>query len=91
MKKRVHVWIHGKVKNVFFRGSIKDKADKLGLKGFVRNSEDNVEAVFEGEREKIEEILVYCREGPKYAQVEKLETKDETPDGEFKDFKVLHF
>jgi acylphosphatase len=91
MKKRVHVWIYGKVKNVFFRGNIKDKADSLGLKGFVRNNEDNVEAVFEGDNKKIEEMLVYCKEGPKYAQVEKIETKDETYSAEFKDFQILHF
>jgi len=91
MKKRLHVWIYGKVKNVFFRAGIKEKADELGVKGFVRNNEDNVEAVFEADKEKIEEMIQFCKTGPKYSQVERIKEKEETYDAAFKDFRILYF
>ena len=90
MKQRVHAWIYGIVKGVFFRQTVKDKADNLGLKGFVRNVEDSVEAVFEGEKEKIAEMIEFCKVGPSYAKVKEVKTKEETYSGEFKEFRVLH-
>lgn len=90
MKQRVHAWIYGIVKGVFFRQHIKEKADSLGIKGFVRNTDSNVEVVFEGEREKIDEMLKFCKTGPSYAKVKEVKTKEETYSGEFKEFKVLH-
>ena len=91
MKKRLHVWIYGSVKGVIFRASVKERADRLGLKGFARNNEDNVEAVFEGDKEAVEEILEFCKKGPKWAKVDRVETKEETYMGEFKEFRILYF
>ena len=91
MKKRFHVWIYGLVKGVFFRAGIKSMADKLNIKGFVRNTYDGVEAVFEGNSQDIEKMIEFCRKGPKYAQVVKTEEKEENYAAEFSDFKVLHF
>jgi len=65
MKKRFHVWIYGLVKGVFFRAGIKSMADKLNIKGFVRNTDDGVEAVFEGNSQDIEKMIEFCRKGPK--------------------------
>ena len=47
--KRIHILISGRVVGVFFRKFIKDNADKLNVKGFVRNKENEVECVFEVE------------------------------------------
>ena len=91
MKKRFHVWIYGLVKGVFFRAGIKSMADKLNIKGFVRNTDDGVEAVFEGNSQDIEKMIEFCRKGPKYAKVVKTEEKEENYAAEFSDFKVLHF
>ncbi|MFH1249194.1 MAG: acylphosphatase [archaeon] len=91
MKKRFHVWIYGLVKGVFFRATIKEEADKLGLKGFVRNTEDCVELVLEGESERVQQMLEFCRKGPKYAKVVKTEEKEENYAAEFPNFKILHF
>jgi acylphosphatase len=91
MKKRYHAWIYGLVKGVFFRSSVKTEADKLNLKGFVRNAEDGVEAVFEGDSKDVEKMLEFCRKGPKYANVVKADIKEEQYAAEFSDFKILHF
>ncbi|MCJ2534242.1 MAG: acylphosphatase, partial [Candidatus Thermoplasmatota archaeon] len=49
MKSNVHVLISGRVQGVWFRTSTKQKAEQLGLTGWVRNTSDgSVEAIFEG-------------------------------------------
>ena len=81
--KRAHVIIHGKVQGVWFRAHTKEMADKLGLKGWVRNLPDgNVEAVFEGDDESIREMISWCHHGPPLARVDKVEVEYEEPKGE---------
>ena len=90
-KKRVHVLISGKVQGVFFRYHTQQLAKKLGLNGWVRNtSNGKVEAVFEGEEDKIKKMLEFCKKGPALARVEKVEVKEEKFKGKFKDFEIRY-
>ena len=87
--KRVYVRIFGRVQGVFFRFNTKKLADKLGIKGWVRNREDgSVEAVFEGKDENVDKIVEWCKRGPTLAKVERIEVKEEKYEGEFKDFEI---
>lgn len=89
--KRIHVFISGFVHGVFFRAKTRDKANKLNLKGFVRNLPDGrVEAVFEGREEDIENVLDFCRKGPFGAKVKNVEVKEEEYKGEFDDFEIRY-
>lgn len=89
--KRVYIMVHGKVQGVFFRANTKKAALGLGLTGYARNNEDgSVEVVAEGQEDKINELIEFCRKGPESAQVEKVDVKFEKASGEFKDFKVRH-
>lgn len=90
MKKRLHIWVHGVVKGVFFRAQTKDQAEKLNLKGFIRNIPEGVEAVFEGNVPDLEKMLDFIKKGPKYSKVENVESKEENYTGEFKDFRILY-
>ena len=73
MLERNKLIISGKVQGVFFRKFIYENAVKFGLKGYVKNTEEgNVEAVFEGEKEKIKEMIDFCRKGPEKARVENI-------------------
>lgn len=66
----VHVFITGKVQGVAYRYSTVQKAQKLGIKGWVRNCLDGrVEAIFEGTEPLIKEIVQWCHQGPKSAKV----------------------
>jgi len=57
-KIRAHILVSGIVQGVFFRANTAEKARELSLLGWVKNLPDGrVEAVFEGEKEKIEEII----------------------------------
>jgi acylphosphatase len=89
-KARAHIYISGKVQRVFFRAGVIKKATSLGLKGFVRNTFDNkVEAVFEGDRNKIEEIINWSKIGPKLSIVEKIDVFWEGYQDEFENFKII--
>ncbi len=89
--KRVRVIISGHVQGVLFRADTKVKADYLGIFGWIRNNHDgSVEAVFEGEDKKIEDILRWCRKGPVFAKVANVRIIIEKYTGEFKNFSIKY-
>ena len=60
--KTLKITITGTVQGVFFRTFIKEKADELGLKGFVRNLDDGrVEVVVEGRDENANKMIEVCK------------------------------
>ena len=90
-KERVHAIIHGRVQGVFFRASTQEKAIELGLTGWVRNRADGkVEVLAEGEKEKLEKLIDWCRIGPKHAQVTDVETRWEPYAGQYKEFTIYY-
>lgn len=86
---RVHIYVSGRVQGVFYRSNTRRKALELGITGWVRNLPDGrVEIVAEGEREKLERLIEWCRHGPPLARVEDLEIIWEEPRGEFESFTI---
>jgi acylphosphatase len=72
----VHIKIIGRVQGVYYRASTVQEAAKLGLTGWVRNCDDgSVEAIAEGPRPKLEELIAWCREGPPGARVSRVEVE----------------
>ena len=92
MKSQVHVVISGRVQGVWFRASTKEKADQLGLTGWVKNTNDgNVEAVFEGEEKFVQEMLNWCHQGPRHSKVENVEIKKQQESSNvFNDFSIRY-
>ena len=79
---RRRVVLHGHVQGVFFRDSTLRLAEREGVAGWVRNRADGaVEAVFEGDPEAVERLVRFAREGPRGAQVERVDVADEEPEG----------
>ena len=71
---QVHLIISGKVQGVFYRASCQETAQRLGLTGWVRNLPDgSVEVLAQGEKEKIEKLIEWCRKGPDGAKVSGVE------------------
>ena len=86
---RARVRISGRVQGVFFRDSTREKAEELGLSGHVMNTPDgDVEAVFEGPEESIEEMVRWCGQGPPQASVENVDVDYEPPGDDPKGFEV---
>ena len=80
--------ISGRVQGVWFRGWTLETARALGLDGWVCNRRDGtVEAVFEGSPEAVAELVGFCREGPSWAQVDRVEVIEESPE-ELRGFRV---
>jgi acylphosphatase len=86
---RVHILVSGRVQGVFFRAHTQDYANSLGIKGWVRNTRDGrVEIVAEGEKERLEKFILWCRQGPPGSRVDNVETEWEQATGEFKEFRI---
>ncbi len=80
---RVRVRVRGRVQGVFFRAEARARAESLGLAGWIRNLPDGrVEAVFEGEDDRVESMVEWCRRGPAGAEVEAVDVEREEPVGE---------
>ncbi len=60
-----------------FRWSAKKKADVLGLAGFISNRPDGgVFIEVEGEEEKLDEFVNWCRQGPGFAEVKSVDIEE---------------
>ncbi len=90
-KVRAHVLVKGRVQGVLFRYATRDEANLRGVKGWVRNLEDGqVEAVFEGVKEKVDEMIEFCHYGPPAAKVSSVEVTWEEYTGKFKGFSIRY-
>lgn len=87
MNVRAHVIFFGRVQGVFFRDNTRRKAEELGVTGWVRNLRDgSVEALIEGPKEKVEELIEWCRTNQPYARVTEAKVSWEEYRGEFQEF-----
>jgi acylphosphatase len=90
-KKRVHVFISGRVQGVFFRAYTRDAARQAGVSGWVRNMRDGrVEAIFEGDEENVRKMIKWCNEGSPMGRVDSVEVQEEVYTGEFASFMITH-
>ncbi|MEJ5377892.1 MAG: acylphosphatase [bacterium] len=88
---QAHVWISGRVQGVFFRSNTQQQAQARGLRGWVRNLPDGrVEAVFQGDPKKVEEMLHWCHQGPSGAWVKEVEVIWETPAQNLAGFRIAY-
>ncbi len=80
-EERAHVFVSGHVQGVSFRDATRSQAEQLGLSGWVRNTQDGqVEAVFEGDADTVQQMVEWCRSGPSSADVEDLSVDNEQPE-----------
>jgi acylphosphatase len=90
MGERARLLISGRVQGVGYRASTRWAAKNIGgLTGWVRNLDDGrVEALVEGPREKIEDLIAWARKGPPASRVSDVDVTWEPASGEFKEFGV---
>lgn len=88
---RVYVIVAGKVQGVFYRAETKNMADQLGIRGWVKNRSDGkVEAVFEGPEDLVLEMLDWCKQGPRGAEVSKVSDVPEVSKEKFEGFEIRY-
>lgn len=75
---KVGLRANGKVQGVFYRVSTKDKAQSLGVTGFVRNRLDgSVQIVAFGSQEQLDAMAEWARNGPPGAVVNSVDVENE--------------
>jgi len=83
--------VEGKVQGVFFRQSAKETADKLGIKGTVKNcNDDSVEIVATGEDEQLNKLVDWCREGSANSKVTNVLVQELSLQ-QFRNFSIAYF
>ena len=91
MKKSVRITVNGSIQPVFFNKFIKENADKIGVKGFVRNTGNGKAEIFlEGNYDLVDEMIPICKRGPQHALIRNVEEKEEKFQG-FREFKIMNF
>lgn len=89
MRKQANVTFTGRVQGVWFRAFTAEQARAEGVKGWVRNRPDgSVQAVFQGDEQKVRQVIEMCRQGPPAAHVEKTDIDWESASGDFSDFSI---
>ncbi len=90
-KTQTKVVISGRVQGVFFRASTKNEADKIGIKGYVKNlSNGSVEAVFQGDKLSVTKIIEWCHKGPASARVDNVFTQEIEQISDFTGFEIRY-
>jgi acylphosphatase len=90
-KVRAHIFISGRVQGVFFRAYTQEAARARNIRGWVMNTRDRrVEAVLEGEKEQVEDMIKWCHQGSPMSQVSGVEVDWQEYTGEFQDFGVRY-
>lgn len=88
--KSYRIIVKGIVQGVNFRNFTKLEADKIGIKGYVRNVDNgNVEVFLEGEADNIEKMISAVSSGPPYAEVNGVELHEQSDLSNFEDFRVV--
>lgn len=88
--KQVHIWVTGHVQGVWYRKFVRINAVKLGITGWVRNLPDNrVEAVLQGEKDLIEQLIKMCHDGPPFAEVRDIQVEWEDAEEKFDEIIII--
>ena len=86
---RAELRITGRVQGVFYRATTRDKAQQLGLNGWIQNMTDgSVRAVVEGRRQAIEALVDWAEQGPPKAEVDRVVVDWQDATGEHESFEI---
>ena len=86
---RAHLTVHGRVHGVGYRAATRVQALELGLRGWVGDGGDgSIQAVVEGPDQKVEALVVWCREGPPQAVVQSVDVLWTWPEHSFQTFSI---
>lgn len=88
MLKSVKINVYGMVQGVGFRYNTLQKANELGIAGFVKNRTDgSVYIEADGEPEVLDKFILWCKRGPSRSRVDEVKVCD-IPFNDYKNFCV---
>ena len=81
--------VRGRVQHVGFRYYACAEAERLGVRGWIRNNAGgDVEVSAEGEPENLEKFLSWLRKGPPHGRVDSVNIVRRAPHGTYRGFAV---
>jgi acylphosphatase len=87
---QAHILVMGFVQGIGFRSFVKSKAQKLGLTGWVRNTDDGrVEILAQGKKEKLEQLVKLCEKGPFLSEVKSVQVQWEKEKEQLQSFEII--
>ncbi|MGE0870490.1 MAG: acylphosphatase [Kofleriaceae bacterium] len=87
--RRVRAIVTGRVQGVSYRATTMDRAQQLGVTGWVKNRADgSVELEAEGPDDKIAALLAWCEQGPPLAEVSRVAVEDIAVTGQGVGFRI---
>ena len=87
----VRLIVRGKVQGVYFRFNMQQVAMKNSVVGWVRNLPDgNVEALLEGNKEDVNQVVQWSKIGPENARVDEVKMDYGQYTGKYKDFIIRY-
>lgn len=90
-KIRKHIFLSGRVQGVGFRANARQQAQSLNVKGWIKNLFDGrVEAVVQGDKEAVTQMIKYLKKGPSFANVTDYEINNETPQENLDNFSIKY-
>ena len=92
MEKTFSINFVGRVQGIGFRFLTMRKANSIGITGWVKNSyqRDLVEAVFQGDEKKVNELIEYLKSNPFFVRVDHVALYEIKNSEKFKDFQVKY-
>jgi len=82
-------FVRGRVQGVWFRVHTREKAEELGLAGYVRNMPDGgVEVVARGAPGPMDDLEAWLWQGPELARVDTVERTDRAVSGKLDGFEI---
>ncbi|HDY73308.1 MAG TPA: acylphosphatase [Candidatus Jorgensenbacteria bacterium] len=89
MKRHFNIYVYGRVQMVGFRFHAKAKAERFGVVGFSRNESDgSVYIEAEGHGKSLKRFIEWCKKGPMFANVKRVEVKERKKLKNFNGFKI---
>ena len=86
----VHISVYGEVQGTGFRAWAQKQADKFRLSGWIRKASDgSIEIFSQGDKDKINDFVSTCWDGPDMAFIDEVLVKDTNPDDSISGFEIL--
>ena len=87
----MRLFVAGSIQPMFFNQYIKENAEELGIKGFVRKMQEGKAEIFiEGDTEPMAKMVELCRKGSPHSFIGSVQEKEEKFQ-DFKDFRIIGF
>ena len=89
MQQQIHLFIRGLVQGVCYRATTAQRAQTLGLCGWVRNLPDGrVELLAQGDEKTLGTLLAWAEQGPPQARVDHVDAHWSRITETFSDFHI---